>query len=68
MPGIPKATRLFPVHWAKFTLALHAWDDPIINVSEFASLKKVSLLTPMIGEPINLNKEYNGSPWWKTIQ
>jgi len=63
-----KATRLFPVHWAKFTLALHAWDDPIISVSEFASLQKVLLLTPMIGEPVNLNKDYNGSPWWKTVQ
>ncbi|HTJ52292.1 MAG TPA: MBL fold metallo-hydrolase [Cyclobacteriaceae bacterium] len=62
-----KATRLFPVHWAKFTLALHAWDDSIISVSEYASLQKVSLLTPMIGEPINLNKDYNGSPWWKTV-
>ncbi|HEY8937514.1 MAG TPA: MBL fold metallo-hydrolase [Cyclobacteriaceae bacterium] len=63
-----KATRLFPVHWAKFTLALHSWDDPIINVSEFASSQKVALLTPMIGELVNLNTDYNGSPWWKTIQ
>ncbi|MCX6139423.1 MAG: MBL fold metallo-hydrolase, partial [Candidatus Kapabacteria bacterium] len=26
------ATTLLPVHWAKFSLALHAWDDPIIRV------------------------------------
>jgi hypothetical protein len=27
-----KAKSLLPVHWGKFTLALHAWDEPIKRV------------------------------------
>jgi L-ascorbate metabolism protein UlaG (beta-lactamase superfamily) len=27
-----KAKSLLPVHWGKFTLALHAWDEPIKRI------------------------------------
>ena len=62
-----KATRLMPVHWGKFSLAIHAWDDPILNVSEFAALKKMPMVTPMIGEKVNLNDNIEVKEWWKGI-
>jgi L-ascorbate metabolism protein UlaG (beta-lactamase superfamily) len=32
-----KAKRLLPVHWGKFALALHSWDEPIIRLSSTLS-------------------------------
>ncbi len=59
------AKKLFPVHWAKFSLALHAWDEPIIRVAAEAHRKKMPLLHPMIGERVFLKKEATYSNWWE---
>lgn len=55
---------LLPVHWAKFSLALHAWDEPINRVVDHASKEQVNITTPMIGEPIVLNQHYPQAAWW----
>ena len=60
---------LLPVHWGKFALALHAWDDPIVRVMNEATKLGVTVLHPMIGEKIDLNDPHQQfSEWWKTIQ
>jgi L-ascorbate metabolism protein UlaG (beta-lactamase superfamily) len=60
-----QAKKLLPVHWAKFSLSLHAWDEPIIRVVNEAKRKGVHLLHPMIGEAVYLDKENSFSEWWK---
>lgn len=45
-----KAKVLMPVHWGKFTLAPHAWYEPIERVTTKAEELGVPILTPMIGE------------------
>lgn len=63
-----KAVRLMPVHWGKFLLANHAWDDPIRSIIEFNKEKNISLITPMIGEEVNLKDSHQTfSDWWSTI-
>jgi L-ascorbate metabolism protein UlaG (beta-lactamase superfamily) len=63
-----KAKKLFPVHWAKFALANHDWDDPIKRVVNAAREKGITLLTPMIGEEIDLkNSAQKFSYWWEHI-
>jgi L-ascorbate metabolism protein UlaG (beta-lactamase superfamily) len=59
-----RATKLLPVHWGKFSLSLHAWDEPIIRVITEAKQKGVTVLHPMIGEPVYLNKENVFTEWW----
>jgi L-ascorbate metabolism protein UlaG (beta-lactamase superfamily) len=59
-----KAATLLPVHWAKFALSTHAWNDPVKRVVTAASEKKVAVTTPMIGEPIIINRHYPNTPWW----
>jgi L-ascorbate metabolism protein UlaG (beta-lactamase superfamily) len=49
-----RARKLMPVHWSKFALANHAWDDPIIRITKEAERKHMTLLTPMIGEKSEL--------------
>lgn len=63
-----QAKKLLAVHWAKFTLANHAWKDPIERVSKTAKENNVPLLTPMIGEKVNINAHQNTfSSWWENI-
>ena len=61
------AKKLLPVHWGKFVLALHPWDEPIERLIKAAEGRPLALLTPMIGEtlrPASAGK--SGAPWWRT--
>lgn len=59
------AKKLLAVHWGKFSLSNHAWDDPAKRVYKSAKEKQVRLLTPMIGEQVNIDDEEQVfSPWW----
>jgi len=62
------AKKLLPVHWAKFALSLHAWDEPIIRIKKEADLKNVCLLYPMIGEYVDLDADQIFTSWWERIQ
>jgi len=62
-----KAEKLMPVHWAKFSLALHSWDEPIIRVTGEAKRKNFPVIHPMIGEEVDLNNPGNKTEWWKGI-
>jgi L-ascorbate metabolism protein UlaG (beta-lactamase superfamily) len=59
-----KATTLMPVHWGKFTLALHPWDEPIRRVIAGATGAGLPFTTPRIGEIVNLNRHYPNDPWY----
>lgn len=63
-----RAKRLFPVHWAKFSLALHAWDEPIIRVTAEAKSKGVPVMHPMIGEAVNLKNPAPTTAWWEEVK
>jgi L-ascorbate metabolism protein UlaG (beta-lactamase superfamily) len=65
-----KAKRVFPVHSAKFSLALHSWDEPLIKVTALNALSEnpIPLITPMIGELVELqNEKQQFQQWWKMI-
>lgn len=62
-----KAKVIMPVHWAKFALANHAWDEPIIRVSAEAEKENIPLLTPMIGQKVNLDAPGPFEKWWEYI-
>ena len=59
------AKTLMPVHWAKFDLSLHSWDEPIHLAIKYASEINQQITTPMIGEPVVLNSNYPSKRWWK---
>jgi len=60
-----KAKKIMPVHWAKFSLSLHDWDEPIKRVTAEALKKNVSLIHPMIGEEVDLDNPAQTSAWWQ---
>ncbi len=59
------AARIIPVHWAVFDLALHPWHESIDMLLEEAQKNNVRVLTPMIGEKINMDSIT--SPWWQEL-
>lgn len=61
-----KAKRLMPVHSSKFSLAMHPWDEPLREISSLNEQYHIPLITPLIGEPVNLNDTTQAfTQWWK---
>jgi L-ascorbate metabolism protein UlaG (beta-lactamase superfamily) len=59
-----QAEVLFPVHWGKFVLSTHPWNEPIKRVFEAAKREKQQLVFPKIGEAFYLEKEFDQEIWW----
>jgi len=59
-----RANVLMPVHWGKFTLALHPWTEPVERVLKKAGELNVTVTTPLIGEPVVVGKTYPQKRWW----
>jgi L-ascorbate metabolism protein UlaG (beta-lactamase superfamily) len=55
---------LLPVHWGKFVLALHDWDEPIKRVMAEAQKRNMPVIHPMIGEKVVLKTNQHFSRWW----
>lgn len=63
------ARALLPAHVGRFALAGHAWDDPFKRISAISKDKPYRLLTPQIGEPIQLNNTHQTfSRWWDGLK
>lgn len=62
-----KAKVLMPVHWSKFRLAMHKWNEPIERVCKEASRLEMKITTPMIGEQVMVNQNYPTSSWWTQL-
>jgi len=60
-----KAKKILPVHSAKFKLSTHAWDEPLKKAVENGRKENIRVLTPMIGEQVDLrNENQQFSEWW----
>jgi len=59
-----KAKVLLPVHWGKFSLATHAWDESIGRVLKEAAILKLKVITPKIGEQVILDSILPAKHWW----
>lgn len=63
-----RAKRLMPVHWAKFSLGLHDWDEPIKRVTAEAEKQGMPILTPMIGEKVLIGQQQVFKKWWEGLE
>lgn len=55
---------LMPVHWAKFTLSLHDWNDSIRRATAESKKKNLPLIMPLIGEKVILGAASTQNDWW----
>jgi len=62
-----KGRRMLPVHWLTFDLALHPWEEPVIQAVETAAKLGVEVVTPQLGELIDLQDRVTTTRWWESI-
>jgi L-ascorbate metabolism protein UlaG (beta-lactamase superfamily) len=61
--SLVRAKTLMPVHWGTFSLALHAWDQPIRHLLELAERESAQLLSPMMGQSVH--RESGVHAYWR---
>lgn len=62
-----QAKVLMPVHWGKFALSLHTWDEPIKRLTARAKETGMPIATPKIGETVVLGRPYPQEAWWLKV-
>jgi L-ascorbate metabolism protein UlaG (beta-lactamase superfamily) len=58
---------MIPVHWGTFTLAFHAWSEPIDRVWREAKDRGVTLAVPRPGERVDVDNPPAVDPWWEAL-
>jgi L-ascorbate metabolism protein UlaG (beta-lactamase superfamily) len=56
-----------PVHWGTFSLAMHAWDEPVETLLQLAPAQGVPLLMPRLGEAVEPAHLEAVVPWWRGL-
>ena len=60
---------LIPVHWGRFCICNHAWDDSIRRVTAAAEEKGLPVATPRIGQTVNFTEISSYSEhWWEQYE
>lgn len=63
------AEKILPVHNSKFNLSVHQWNEPLEKITELNKEAKLNIVTPMIGEQVNIkDKNQTFKEWWKNIK
>ncbi|PCK32768.1 MBL fold metallo-hydrolase [Pseudoalteromonas piscicida] len=62
-----RGTYMIPIHNGTFDLAFHAWFDPLVRVKAAAQQRKISLVTPLVGEVLSLSEPLPRHSWWEAL-
>lgn len=65
----PASRHVLSIHNSKYALARHDWDEPLRLLSAAEVRENFPLLTPRIGEVVDLNNESQTfSRWWEEVK
>ncbi|MDB4974540.1 MAG: outer membrane protein romA [Myxococcaceae bacterium] len=56
---------LLPIHWATFELAVHDWNEPPETLLDKAGKAGVTVVTPLLGEPLEPTERPRTHAWWR---
>ena len=59
------ASVVLPVHWSKFVLSVHPWNEPIKRFVQAAEQAEFKTVTPMIGQPLWYQESAAVPAWWE---
>lgn len=59
------AEMIIPVHWGKFVLANHEWNEPIEIFTATAQQQNQKFAAPMIGQPFTIDEDFEQNLWWQ---
>lgn len=58
-----------PIHWGAFSLSTHDWFEPPVRIKHAGDSLGVKIITPQIGEPVNLDSVTVGyKNWWSPFK
>ena len=58
---------LVPVHWGMFDLSVHNWYDPPNAVTQRAKAANIKLITPRLGQMVDLAAPKLFDQWWLEV-
>lgn len=62
------ASLILPVHNSKFCISNHDWDAPLRTITAMAGEMRPQLITPVIGDVVQLcNPSGGSSDWWTAV-
>jgi len=56
---------MLPVHWATFNLSYHGWDEPMLRTLAAARAQGVQLVTPRVGEEVDVDVPFINRDWYR---
>jgi len=59
---------LLPENWATFNLSYHAWDEPILRTLRAAAAEHVQVVTPRVGEVVEVGRPFSNVEWYKAAR
>jgi L-ascorbate metabolism protein UlaG (beta-lactamase superfamily) len=63
-----KAKVLMPIHWAKYSLGMHTWKEPITRLLKKAAELNVELFTPRPGRIVRWPDAAANERWWEGVE
>lgn len=58
---------LVPIHWGMFTLSMHDWFEPPVRILAEAAKKNVNVLTPLLGQYVDVSRLPPNEKWWERL-
>lgn len=62
-----QAKALLPIHNSTFDLSSHDWYEPLQRISELAEQHNIRLLTPIMGELVQIAEPQPTLAWWREM-
>jgi len=58
---------MLPAHNGTFDLAFHAWYEPLERITALATINNIDIITPIVGEPIDISATKSQTKWWSGL-
>ena len=62
-----KGKKMLPAHNGTFDLAFHPWYEPLERVTSLGRKADVDIITPIVGEPIDVIAGASNLSWWQGL-
>lgn len=59
-----RSSVMVPIHWGMFDLSIHDWYEPIMRVTTAARDKGIDIVTPRLGQVVEIGATFEKDDWW----